>query len=444
MRPGIAAFILATLLVLGAAEALVLGADFEAGRYLQGTAAIANPAVYGGLTLPRAALRDPRVLVVFGTSEQLYAGGLPYNAANAFAGSPTGFSVYTVSANGIGALIFLESLAALGDHLRDKKVVLFADQEYLSTPVGMPPVLYANKFSPEIADMFIFDSPISLDLREAGAGRLLAYPRTLDNYPLLRTAAASLADGSLARLAIYYAISPLGRIESAALRVKDASNTLKLIANHPEWPTDQSVKHSGLDWDAMLRDGSRLAAERGQSNPFGFWPAGYHAVLPTAEYLADFQRYCQGQSNREGTVLPPPAVWQQGMLASAGWRDLSLALRVANELGAEPLVITPPMPGLYYNYDQYSASVRASFYDKEQQVAASANAPVLTLRQFDEDRYFLSEPISHPSPRGWVLIDRALDLFWHSADIGSIDTTLDTLTAEQPSPGLPPPAQYCH
>ena len=71
---------------------------------------------------------------------------------------------------------------------------------------------YAGNFSPAIADAFIFDSPISLSLREAAARRMLAYPETLAGRPLLRAAVENLADPTPLHLAAYYALLPLGRI----------------------------------------------------------------------------------------------------------------------------------------------------------------------------------------------------------------------------------------
>ena len=60
---------------------------------------------------------------------------------------------------------------------------------------------YAGNFSPEIADAFVFDAPLSLSLRQAAARRMLAYPQTLEGRALLRLALDALADGSPLRSA---------------------------------------------------------------------------------------------------------------------------------------------------------------------------------------------------------------------------------------------------
>jgi len=66
-----------------------------------------------------------------------------------------------------------------------------------------------------------------------------------------------------------------------------------------------------------------------------------------------------------------------------------------------------------------------------------AGVPWLDFRAHDEDRYFVTDPGSHLSARGWAFADRALDVFWHAGSIDDIRAALATLARDVPAPGPP-------
>jgi poly-D-alanine transfer protein DltD len=41
--------------------------------------------------------------------------------------------------------------------------------------------------------------------------------------------------------------------------------------------------------------------------------------------------------------------------------------------------------------------------------------PLLDFAEHDTDKYFLIDPWSHLSRKGWIYFDRALDAFYHDA-----------------------------
>jgi poly-D-alanine transfer protein DltD len=144
-----------------------------------------------------------------------------------------------------------------------------------------------------------------------------------------------------------------------------------------------------------------------------------------------------GRTNRDGTLLPPPTKWELTMSGSAEWIDLRLALRVLQELKAQPLVWSLPLPGAYDNYTPVSVVARGSYYDRYEHIVERARVPWLDFRDHEEDPYFVTDPGSHLSARGWVFADRALDMFWHGRSTAEIRSSLSTLAKKAPS-GSPP------
>src|SRR5262245_37129150 len=198
------------------------------GEYLDAMANIRAPIKSITLTLQRAALEGPHTLPLYGSSE-LYCCGDPYRPTQLFASQPTGFDVFAIGRSGIGNLLFMEMFGALGHSLDGKKLVMLDSPPWFSNTDEVNAASYAGNFSPAIADAFIFDSPLSLPLLEAAAGRMLAYPETLAERPLLHAAVEALADPTPLHLAGYYALLPLGRVRSWVERMQDVAQTRHFI-----------------------------------------------------------------------------------------------------------------------------------------------------------------------------------------------------------------------
>ena len=182
---GILAAMLALAIGIGLAWAGQTYVLHVSGRYLEAMANVRAPIKSITLTLQRAALASGHTLPLYGSSE-LYCCGDPYRPTQLFASRPTGFDVFAIGRSGIGNLLFMQMFGALGRSLDGKKLVMLDSPPWFANTDAVNAASYAGNFSPAIADAFIFDSPISLSLREAAARRMLAYPETLAGRPLLR------------------------------------------------------------------------------------------------------------------------------------------------------------------------------------------------------------------------------------------------------------------
>jgi D-alanine transfer protein len=83
------------------------------------------------------------------------------------------------------------------------------------------------------------------------------------------------------------------------------------------------------------------------------------------------------------------------------------------ELGAQPLVISQPIPGIYYDYVGISGQARLQYYSRLRALGAQYGVPVVDFENHDTDSYFVTDPNSHLSRLGWVYYDQALDAFFH-------------------------------
>lgn len=389
------------------------------------------------LTFQRAALADGHLLPIYGSSE-LYCCGDPYRGAQLFADEPTGFDVFNVGEAGTADLFFVQTFGALGGDLRGKKIVISDSPPWFFNPNGLALKPYAGNFSPEIASAFVFDAPISLSLKEAVARRMLDYPSTLADRPLLQYAVDDLADGSPVALLGYFALYPIGRVDSWFQQLNDAWTTVQYIQKHPELQTSVPSQPRSLNWTTLLTRATEIAQSRSTNSPFGFPnPLWLRLMRQQPAFRQALAMYCAGGTNRDGRALPYPYGWAHNVTSSAEWTDLSLEIAVLRELGAEPLFWSLPLPGVYDNYTNLSPKARQVYYQQYAKVTASVEA--FDFRSHDEDRYFMNDTGAHFTPRGWIFAGRVLDLFWHNASPRAIHAALSGLEAQVPAVGPPPP-----
>lgn len=433
-RPvGVLAAALAIVIAVALSSSWQVQAFHEAARNQRSVAGLRAPIKFLTLPFQRAVLASGHTLPIYGSSE-LYCCGDPFRPTQLFASQPTGFDVFALGRYGIGNLLFAQTFGALGRALEGKKVVLIDSPPWFSNASAVDQRSYALNYSPEIATTFIFESPISLPLREAVARRMLDFPATIADDPVLGAAVRALADPTPLHLAAYHALAPIGRLESWIERVRGARLVRRFI-RRLRLPLPQSpVRRRRFDWPTLAARGTKIADRRDSTNPFGFPNETYARLLKKGDIMGALALYRSGSTNRDGQSYPPPTEWQDNMSRSTEWSDMALAVAVLRELGAQPFVWTMPLPGVYDDYTPISATARRAYYDRWERELPKLGVPWLDFRCADEDIFFMTDTGAHFSPRGWIFADRALDMFWHGESNDEIRATLDTLAQEVPPP----------
>src|SRR5262245_22645229 len=250
----------------------------QASRYQHSVAGLYSPVKFLTLPLQQAALAGGHTLPIYGSSE-LYCCGDPYRPTQLFASQPTGFDVLALGRYGIGNLLYAETFGSLGHALEGKKLVFIDSPPWFSNASGADQRSYALNYSPEIAKTFIFESPISLPLREAIARRMVDFPETFADDPVLGTALRALADPTPLHLATYRALLPIGRLEAWVERVRGTRLVRRLIHRQRVPPAEANVRRRHLDWTTLAARGTKIADRRDSTNPFGFPNETYAPLL---------------------------------------------------------------------------------------------------------------------------------------------------------------------
>jgi D-alanine transfer protein len=290
----------------------------------------------------------------------------------------------------------LQKIASVASELRGKKIAISLSPGWFFFYDKAPADAYAANFSRLHAGSLVFSSDLNWDLKRAAAKRMLEYPDTVADDPILRFGLQSLAGNSLPDRLLYWGLLPLGHLQNALLRLQDHWATLKLIGSRTRIERSTQRERRRIDWNALRSEAEAIAAKQAGDNPFGFNNQAWHQQEP---------RWSNRKFTDDGFTA--------GMDRSREWVDLELLLRGLEQLGARPLVLSMPISGLFLDHLGTSAASRQKFYSRLQSIAQMHHIEVNTFADHDADKYFISDPGDHLGPKGWVYYVQAIDTFYH-------------------------------
>lgn len=347
-----------------------------------------------GAALQRAAFQQPDLLPIYGSSDLNVRNR--YHASALFRSYPTGFAVFPVGNLGSSNLIWLQALAAVGSDLRGKRVVVSLSARSFTDEMADRHA-YAANFSRLHASALAFSTDLSFAVKRGAARRMLAYPQTLARDPLLRFALERLADGSLTSRIAYYVSLPLGKLQNVVLRLQDDWETFVFL--RAQSGLSGEARHSAvLDWTDLLHRAEQETRLQANNNQLGFENALWTRLAPEI-------------AGQKGLSKVEPV--QTNLERSEEWTDLELLLRAVRGLGGEPLILSIPMKGAYYDYLGIPFSTRRIYYERLRRLAKTHGILAVDFADHDSDTYFTIDAGLHLSDSGWIHYDRALDAFFH-------------------------------
>jgi D-alanine transfer protein len=326
-------------------------------------------------------------LPLYGSSELIFP-PVPEKASSFFRTAPTGFQVSPVGHTGTTSLIVLQKVGALGSDLRGKKLAISVEPGwFLADDRGLC-ATYKVNFSLMAASEMAFGTALDFKLKRAIASRMLECPSTLKKSPLLEFALRRLASGRSLDRVVFCALWPIGKAETALLVLQDHFAALNYI-RHEINPAPRCHPEI-LEW-------RKLIAKVGNADK------------------------TKKESSMDEQIAPRrgEAVGRIQMNAGSGWKDLELLLRALAEIHAQPLILSMPIDGRFYDQIGVSRSARESYYQKIRAMAQRYNFAVVEFEQHDEDPTFFDRhmqhvPSRHLTAQSWMFYNRALDDFFHN------------------------------
>jgi len=335
-----------------------------------------------GTAFQRAVAETSNVLPLYGSSE-LTMGPPSLRAAEFFSAEPAGFQVSPVGKPGVTSIIVLQKLAALGSELKGKKVAISLSPGWFLVPV-VEPFMYRGNFSLFAAGQMAFGNSLDFQLKRDIASRMLEFPRTLAQSPVLEFAIRRLASGKWPDRIAFAVAWPVGKLQNAILDLQDQFAAMIYILRQVRAP--KPVTPQTLDWAGLIEK----AASRN---------------LPVEDERAE---------NVEPQLVPRggDAGFLARLEATHEWADLEMLLRVLGEIHARPILLSMPLDGRFYDQAGVSGAAREAYYAKIRALAERYNVPLVEFKAHDGDPDFLDEHHYHLTAKGWLFYDRALADFY--------------------------------
>jgi D-alanine transfer protein len=344
-----------------------------------------------GLAFQCAAAHARNIFPIYGSSE-LRLPIAPERGNNFFRTAPTGFQLSPVGGGGANPLIMLQKVGALGSHLRGKRVAIsLSPIWFFSANPGWKG--YKGNFAPMAASEMVFGTSLDFELKQGIALRMLECPTTLENKPLLEFALRRLASGGWFDRIVFCALWPAGKAQIAVLELEDHFAALRHLGREPK---------SVPPLHAETPDWPRLIARASQGEPAN---AGKEEKALNLD--------------RQITPGARDVAFRNGVKACPIWIDLELLLRSLAAVHAQPLILSMPIAGDFYDHAGVSRLAREEYYARLRLLVHRYHFAVVEFEDHDEDQGFLIRHQSHITAKGWVYYDRALDNFFHGRSPGS-------------------------
>ncbi len=370
--------------------------------YMAVFAARPSPVKLTGNVLQSEAFHLPTTLPIFGSSELDRPAN--HRPDEFFRTCPTGFSVFPVGRGGTTCLMIVQKVAAIGSAAHGKKAVIFLSPSWFAKEGVGENAVDANLTSPQLG-AWLFNGGLSRGLRERIARRLLDYPGSLQEEPLLATALRCVAEPTPARRLNLAILAPLGWMQNACTRQLEYCAILREMYLDRRFAMSDPIspaineRAGAPDW-AQLAAGAE-AADRAHDD--GAVYSATNVLVPTDRRGQNIRRQPPGSRDEDFAAK---------VVASKEFDDLQLLVDVLRELGVDALFISQPFNGIYRDLGGTTRRSRQIYYDKLADILAQAKYPLLDFSDHEEDRFFFNDA-GHPSAKAWIFYNQAIDRFYH-------------------------------
>ena len=254
----------------------------------------------------------------------------------------------------------------------------------------------------------MFSDHLSLPLREKIVRRLLDYPGTLQDEPLLANAVRCLANPTPIRRLCFALLQPLGWGQNAFFLRLDSCAILREMYLYPDRPPSKKSRQAAplpgpdggeLDWERLAAN----AEAKDRTEDDGAVYSATNRILPEKRRAAHIRAQTPGTRDKD---------FEAKVVSSKEFDDLQLLVDVLRELGVDALFISQPFNGIYRELGGVSGSGRQVFYEKLARTLAQAGYPLLDFSAHEKDRFFFNDA-GHPSAKAWIFYNRGIDRFYH-------------------------------
>lgn len=346
---------------------------------------------------------DERSIVVLGSSELHSSDDLAYPSA-LFNRGYSDFNMVLMGAGSLQSLPQAINVGALANNIKNGKVVLIVSPQWFAYG-GVQDKAFCSRFEETNYVEFLKNPDISAETKAAVAARVNTL---LEADPATRRRALKYE-----AMYLKHTLNPLTYVEmlsyNAFRNAKLRYTLVKEFEDLAPLDTDRYVRAEEIDFDALLLRADEIGEASCTTNGFGVNDDYYN------EYVRDAL-----EASKNSNIYASYAV-------SLEYDDLRLFLRVCSETGIEPLIVSTPLNGRWYDYTGFPIEDRNTYYQNVRNVCEEFGVSMVDFSEKEYELYFLKD-IMHLGWKGWAYLDRAVYSFYKGEPIEDTTTYQDLFT----------------
>ncbi|MEG3067853.1 MAG: D-alanyl-lipoteichoic acid biosynthesis protein DltD [Syntrophaceticus schinkii] len=351
-----------------------------------------------GLILQKKAIDSEDNILIYGSSELSSLTDKPFNPINFFQGKSDGFQVNLIGRGYCQSIIHAMNIGALGNKLQNNKVVFIISPQWFSKE-GLTKADFEKNFSELHFYAFMFNKELDHSLKLALAERVSTLISTSESlipvykYCELYKQDTLLSRGTLCILMPYY------KSKFYLLSIKDKINAGRLLSStgHNRKVNNSTPKRDAFDWEEERIKAVSFAQTETDNNSYYIQNDYYDT------YIRNKIESCKG-SSKNASYLESPE-----------YDDLMLFMDICKNMQIDPLIISIPVHGKWYDYCEFDINERQNYYEKINKTVQSYNFKIADFSSHEYEPYFLKD-IMHIGWKGWIYFNEAIDEYYRAND----------------------------
>ncbi|MCG8396260.1 D-alanyl-lipoteichoic acid biosynthesis protein DltD [Bacillus atrophaeus] len=359
-------------------------------KRVEESATALNPNMFQGLYLQNKMLEEQKYLPIYGSSELSRLD--KFHPSNYFQVNNQGFTSYLVGKGGSQSLIHAINFAAHADQLKGKKLVFIVSPQWF-TKHGSDEQHFAPNYSALQGLDLAFNDTIDPAVKKQMMKRMLHY-KAVTNDAVLSELYQAMLDGQTWKVNL---LKPAAKSYYSLLQKKDLYYSMA-ESKGPKRHVSESVKDK--PWSVLKQEADKMGEDHSRSNVFHIDDPSYRKLKHKVPKFKD--------RNKRRTYAKSPE-----------FGDFELMLDILKDAGAEPMFVSIPVNGKWYDYTGFPKNGRTDYYKKVKKQIEAKGFQVADLSGHEYDPYFMKDTI-HIGWKGWVYVDKAIEEFYKTGKVSSL------------------------
>ncbi|UJS28516.1 D-alanyl-lipoteichoic acid biosynthesis protein DltD [Macrococcoides canis] len=343
-----------------------------------------NETTFKGSEIQTEMFNDDKFYPIFGSSELEKRD--PFHPAHIFKEKKIGKIPFLIGTGGSTNLIHAINIGSHSGHIEKKKIAIIISPQWF-TQSGLDDNNFSARYSELQLDRLLSSPDVSHALKSRISQRLMNFSATKEDAQV-----QLYADGKEDESEVSSSFT--GGIYENLMEKNDIVKSKFMIPGN-RFKKRQHVDLQHKSWDEIRQSAVKFGRRKATNNPY----------YMRNEYYDKIQKH-QKKIYRHGEFYEN----------SQEFDDLQLLLDILKESKADPLFISIPANGKWYDHINIPAAQRKPVYDKINKQITASGFKLYDLTDKEYEPYVLSDAV-HIGWKGWAYIDEQMDNHIHNRPI---------------------------